>query len=105
MNEGFLIAGVVLLASLIGGGLYYLDRRARRNAFMRWAAIEGYRIIDFQPPFITELSPFPIIASKAQQVYQFTVQLADGTCKSGWVLLGSMWEGLDSDEVEVRWDT
>ena len=104
MNEWIITAGVLLLLTVTGAGLYYLERRQRRNALLRWATNQGFRVIDYRQPFLTESSPFPFIASKAQQVFHFTVQRADGIQKSGWVLLGSPWGGLNSDDAAIQWD-
>lgn len=104
MNEWMIVAGVLLVLSIVGAGLYSWARIQRRNALLRWAASQGYTMIDYRQPILIEASPFPIIASKAQQVFRFTVQRPDGTHKSGWVLLGSAWGGLNSEQAKVRWD-
>ena len=104
MNELMIIAGVALLVTIVAARLYSLQRIQRRKAFLRWAASQDFRIMDFRQPIFTEMSPFPIVASKAQQIFRFTAQLPDGTRKSGWVLLGSALGGLNSTRAKIRWD-
>jgi len=105
MNELSIIAGLLLLATIVAASLYALERIQRRKAFLRWAASQDFRIMDYRQPVLTEKSPFPIVASKAQQIFHFTAQLPDGTRKSGWVLLGSAWSGLYSKQARIQWDS
>jgi hypothetical protein len=104
MIELIVPGGVLLLLLVVGAKAYSMERRQRREALLRWAASQGYRIIDYRQPILTEMSPFPMVASKAQQVFRFTIEHPDGTHQSGWVLLGSAWGGLKSEKAEVRWN-
>jgi hypothetical protein len=104
MNETAAIVLILALFLMAGGGLYAWERRRRRVALARWAVSEGCRILRSRQPFLTEASPFPITASKAQQVFQITVEYADGMRKSGWILLGSGLSGLDSGAAKIQWD-
>jgi hypothetical protein len=104
MSETVAIALFLALLLLAGGGLYARERNRRRAALTRWAASQGYRVLRSRQPFLREASPFPISVSKAQQVFQITVECNDGTAKSGWVLLGSGLSGLDSGAAKVEWD-
>jgi hypothetical protein len=85
-------------------GLYWTGRIRRREALFTWASNHGFKILGFRQPVLTELSPFPLTASKAQQIFQIEVQDAEGNQRSGWIRLGSIWRGLASDRAEVRWD-
>jgi len=104
MNEPAIIFAFVVLLLLAAGGLYSCERKHRRSALMRWAASQGYRVLRSRQPLLTEMSPFPVTVSKAQQVFQITVECNDGTRKSGWVLLGSGLSGLDSSAAKIQWD-
>jgi hypothetical protein len=105
MNETAAIALFLALLLLAGGGLYAWERNRRKSALSRWAASQGYRVLRSRQPLLREASPFPITVSKAQQVFQITVECNDGTNKSGWVLLGSGLSGLDSATAKVQWDS
>ena len=104
MNETARIALFLALLLLAEGGLYAWDRNRRRVAVARWAASQGYRVLRWRQPYSRELGPFPFNPSKAQQVFQITVECNDGTSKSGWLFLGSGLSGLDSSAAKVVWD-
>jgi hypothetical protein len=75
MNELIIASGIVLLVTIVAARLYSLQRNQRRKAFLRWAASQDFRIIDYRQPILTEMSPFPIVATKAQKIFHFTAQL------------------------------
>ena len=104
MNESAVIVLLLALLVLAGGGLYAWERKRRTVALTRWAVSQGCRILRSRQPVLTEASPFPITVSKAQQVFQITVEYADGTRKSGWILLGSGLNGMDSNAATIQWD-
>lgn len=83
--------------------LYYIRGRIRtRGALSRWASRRGFKLLSQRQPFITELSPFRITASKAQQVFRVEVEDIRGARSVGWVRLGSAWRGLSSQAAEER---
>ena len=104
MNQTAVIMLFLALLFLVGGALYACERKRRAVALTRWAASQGYRLLRSRQPILTEASPFPVTVSKAQQVFQITVECNDGTRKSGWVLLGSGLSGLDSSAAKIQWD-
>ncbi len=104
MNESVVTAMVMIGLIGLGGGVYCLERMRRRRALYRWAANNGYKLIAYDRPLLTEESPFPFTVSKAQQVFHVSVLQKDGRNKSGWLLLGSGWFGSGAEEADVKWD-
>lgn len=106
MLQMILVPTMIGSAIVLCGLLYWLDRVRRREALYRWASSNGYRVLSFKQPMITELSGFPVSASKAQQVFKVEVEDCGDHCtrRSGWVRLGDAWRGLASGAAEVRWD-
>ena len=104
MNETATILLFLALLLLASGGLYAWERKHQRVALARWAASQGYRVLRSRQAFLSEASSFPVTVSKAQQVFQITVECDDGTRKSGWVLLGSGLSGLASGAAQIQWD-
>ena len=107
MLQTILVPAMIVSASGLCVLLYCLDRVRRREALYRWASSNGYRILSFKQPMLTELSGFPVSASKAQQVFKVEVEDCGEKCvrRSGWVRLGDAWRGLSSGAAEVRWET
>jgi hypothetical protein len=101
--ELVVLLAVAIPAVLLFVSLYWLDRVRRRKSLFRWASESGYRLVDFGQPIPTEASPFPLSASKSQQVFWIEVEDRTGNRRSGWVRLGSMWRGLASRSADVRW--
>src|SRR5262245_22116990 len=90
---------VVTIAALafltfVAGLIYIAECAKRRKALQRWASSCGYKVVCARQPILSEASPFPISASKAQQVFRVTVQDQEGGVRSGWVLLGTAFCGL-----------
>ena len=90
-------------AALIAVPLYLVGRARRWTALYRWASNEGYRILQARQPWFTEASPFRFTGSKAQQVFNVRVKDSNGVEKNGWILLGSAWRGLATDNAKVLW--
>ena len=105
MREPIVLLAIVLPAVLLFVTLYWLDRVRRREALFRWASRNGYRLVAFGQPILTEASPFPFSASKAQQVFKVQVEDGLGKRRSGWVRLGDAWRGLSSDRADERWES
>jgi hypothetical protein len=105
MQEPVIFLAIALPVVLLLVSLYGLDRVRRREALFRWATGNGYRLISFGQPIITEASPFPVSASKSQHVFRVEVDDRLGNRRSGWVRLGSAWQGLMSRAAEVRWES
>ena len=103
MREPIVLLALTLPAVLLLVTLYWLDRLRRREALFRWACRNGYRLLSFGQPLLTEASPFPVSASKAQQVFKVEVEDGLGRRRSGWVRLGDAWRGLAADRAEERW--
>ncbi len=99
MKETFVLIGIAVPLM----ALYWAGRRQRKWALARWASSHGLTIVRCEQPVLTELSPFPVTASKAQQIFRIIVQDVHGDQRSGWIRLGSVWRGLASPRVEVRW--
>ena len=96
-------ATVIVLGLLFAIPLYRMNRARRREALARWASDNGLKVIASRQPWISEASPFWFSRTKAQCIFQVTVEDAKGTRKAGWVRLGSVWRGLASPRAEVRW--
>lgn len=103
MLEATILAGCGVLAALLAAAFYVMDRGQRRESVYRWASGRGFRLVNFRQPWLTEMSPFPLSVSKAQQVFHVEVVDSAGRKRSGWVRLGDPWRGLASDRAEVRW--
>jgi hypothetical protein len=101
--EAVILLAIAVPAVLLAASLYWLDRVRRREALFRWASTNGFRLLTFKQPLLSEASPFPISASKAQAIFRVEVESSAGH-RSGWVRLGSAWRGLSSDVAEVRWN-
>ena len=104
MQESVIFLAIALPVVLLLVSLYWLDRVRRREALFRWAAENGYRLISFRQPILTEASPFPVSASKSQHVFRVNVEDRLANRRSGWVRLGSAWRGLRSRAAEVSWE-
>jgi hypothetical protein len=104
MPEVIVWLAIGVPAVLLAVSLYWLDRVRRREALFRWAAENGYRLLSFQQPIVSEASAFPFSASKAQAIFRVEVDGSAGR-RSGWVRLGSAWRGLASGNAEVRWES
>jgi hypothetical protein len=99
------IAFVMVVPSvLLAVSLYFMGRVRRREALFRWASSQGFKMLSFRQPWLSDASPFLFYGSKAQCVFKIDVQDTSGREKSGWVLLGKMWRGLASESAQVRWD-
>ena len=103
MQEPLILIAIAVPTILLFGSLYWLDRVRRKEALFRWASENGYRLIAFRQPILTEASPFPFSMSKSQHVFSVEVEEKNGDRRHGWVRLGSAWRGLASRSTEVRW--
>jgi hypothetical protein len=103
MSESLVVAAIFVPATLLAVTLYWLDRVRRREALFHWATTNGYRLIRFRQPMLTEASPFRLAMSKAKHVFHIEVEDRCGRQQLGWVRLGSAWRGLLSHKAEVRW--
>lgn len=103
MNEAVVMLLVGGPLVLLAAALYWLDRVRRRAALYRWASDNGYRLLDFGQPIVTETSPFPLSVSKAQQVFWFELEDRTGAQRQGWVRLGTGWRGVASRKADVKW--
>jgi hypothetical protein len=104
MSEAIVWLAIGVPVVLLVVSLYWLDRVRRREALFRWAAANGYRLLSFKQPILSEASSFPVSVSKAQAIFWFQVEGKAGP-RSGWVRLGSAWRGLASSVAEVRWES
>jgi hypothetical protein len=108
MSQTLIVAAIFVPAVLLAVTLYWLDRVRRREALFHWASTNGYRLLGFRQPVLTEASPFPWALSKAQHVFHVDVEHPGGQRQSGWVRLGSAWRGLKSknaeNAVKVHWE-
>src|SRR5262245_6689499 len=93
---------VVLALTLCVASLVWHSRRSR-SLLERWAAPNGYRVIDADYRDFFR-GPFFWTSSKGQTVYRVTVEVGTGIIRRGWVRCGGRWLGLLSEHVEVRWD-
>ncbi|TWT30522.1 hypothetical protein KOR42_54610 [Thalassoglobus neptunius] len=104
MNETVLITLIAAPLVVLAVTLYWVDRIRRREALYRWSAQQGYKVLSFRRPLVTEASAFPMSASKSQHVFHVDVETPNGKRRSGWVRLGSAWLGLASKKVDTRWE-
>jgi hypothetical protein len=102
MMEAIVLMAIAAPAVLLDVSLYWLDRVRRREALFRWASANGYRLLSFKQPIVSEASPFPFSTSKAQAIFRVEVEDREAL-RSGWVRLGNAWRGLASGVADVRW--
>lgn len=103
MPEPTVLLAIGIPAVVLAVSLYVPDRVRRHDALGRWATTNGYQLITFRQPVLTEASAFPFSASKAFAVDRVEVEAAGGR-RAGLVRLGNAWRGLASGVAEVRWD-
>jgi hypothetical protein len=104
MMEVIVLPAIAVPAVLLVVTLYWLDRVRRREALFRWASANGYRLLSYKQPILSEASPFRFSTSKAQAI--FRVEIEDRTgLRFGWVRLGNAWRGLASGAADVRWES
>lgn len=105
MNEGVIFLGVLILLVGSASGLFWIKQVQRRKALIQWAAYNDYQLVSFEAAALDEATPFPFKISKAQEIFHVSILQKDGRAKSGWLLLGGDWFGLDPADAEVKWDT
>ena len=94
----FLLAGIALAVFSVSW-----TSTKSRSLIQQWADDNGYRLLSSESrPF--RRGPYFWTSSKGQTVYYVTVEMPDGTTRSGWIRCGSFWGGLWSSKVDVRWD-
>lgn len=103
MPESIIFLVIALPVVLLFASLYWLDRVRRREALFRWASSNGYRLLFYGQPVLTEASPFPVAASKAQHVFRVEIEDRAGARRKGWVRVGSPLRGLSSATADVHW--
>jgi hypothetical protein len=108
--DGFSLAAIafMVLFLLVAPFLILLDFRERRrkaeSRLRRWAAENGYRIIERSYKGFGEYrGPF-FWSNRDLAVFWVIIEDRDGRARGGWVRFGSWWRGLDSEEVAVIWD-
>ena len=97
----------VLLAALILLVFGMLVWRFRRTSSLlkSWAAGNDYRLLRAENRILLR-GPFFLVPDNGQTVYRVVVEDQAGEVRSGWVRFGSgsLWRGLLSGDVDVRWD-
>lgn len=96
-----------LFALAIGvAACWHLIRQPNAWAALgRWASRKGFREIRRRRHWLAEDNRFPFTpVSGAQQVFQIHVQDETGVEKTGWILLGSLWMGCASTQVQIVWE-
>ena len=69
----------------------------------RWAAQNGYRIIEREIRPIRR-GPYFFTTGRSQAVYRVTVEDREGGIRRGYVRCGGWFLGMFSDHADVRWD-
>ena len=100
MEVATLVAALLVPAVAIGVLAWHFSRSD--DVVQKWAQENGFRLIEQKYAHLK--GPFFWTASKGQSVYRVTIEDGDGRRRSGWVLCGSWWGGLMSDQAQVRWD-
>jgi hypothetical protein len=93
----------VLAGIIIGAALLAWTQNRSEVLIRRWAARNGYRLVDFERRALFR-GPFFLFTSQGQTVYRVTVQMPDGKTRNGYTRLGGWFTGLISDDVAVAWD-
>jgi hypothetical protein len=95
----------LILAIVYAGIAAYVVQTYRRAGWVlrKWAADNGFRIIDSNRPLVRK-GPFFFNSSQSQIVYRVTVEDAQGSIRHGWVRCGSFFLGPWKDQVDVKWD-
>ncbi len=89
------------LLSAVGGFMYAFISRAE-SLLQRWAETNGYELCHKEPKLLFK-GPF-FWSTKSQAVYRVTVRDPEGNQRNGWVLLGTILQGVFGDKAQVRWD-
>jgi hypothetical protein len=97
--EAFVIILVVVFAMVM---MAWSASRGR-TILERWAANNGYRLIDSERRLLRK-GPYFWCSSKGQDVFYVTVEDEQGRVRHGYVRCGGWFLGLLSDEATVEWD-
>ena len=93
---------VILALGLAVGSMVWGFRRGE-VLLDRWAARNGYRIVEREYRWLAK-GPFFFRSGKGHSVYRIAVRDGAGELRRGWARCGGWFIGLLSDHVEVRWD-
>ncbi|MCX6895830.1 MAG: hypothetical protein NTZ16_10110 [Verrucomicrobia bacterium] len=94
---------VVTAVLLLLGGYFIWFFRRSRSLLNQWASQHEYQIVHSELRWLFQ-GPFFGLACKCQTVYRIKVRDQQGHERLGWVLCGSGWSGLFSNQVRVEWD-
>ncbi len=94
----FFLPVIILIAVL---GLAQIGRG--RGILERWAARNGYRLIEVECRWLFR-GRFSLTTNRGQQVYRVTVEDANGRLHRGYVRCGGFVLGLWSDRADAVWD-
>jgi hypothetical protein len=86
--------------------LYQLGRSCEIRMIRTWAKENSFELLSFRPRGFFEPAPFFFLLSHRQPQYLVAVRDPEGKERSGWVQLGTFFEGISGGGkhvVEVRW--
>ncbi|MDB6027510.1 MAG: hypothetical protein JWM68_3733 [Verrucomicrobiales bacterium] len=96
------VSGAMLGISAFIAWNWFFQAKAK-SIIQKWAAEQGYVILEFESPFHTGGFSF-WTTSRGQVVYSVTVRDGAGCERKAWVRCGSFVGGvLSSDQIEVKW--
>ncbi len=95
-----IIGFLVVVAAVVLG-----IRRSRRSEqiVQEWAQKNNYHLLDSYNLFFSS-GPFFWTKSKQQTVFRVLLRDENGKTRNAWILCGSWWGRLTTDDIEVRWD-
>ena len=107
MRELFIAAAVAIGAIAAILGLYRLGRRREVVMLRRWAEHSHLELLSFRQRAFAEAAPFTFWTTHKTPNYFVTVRDSHGKERSGWLRLGTFFEGTywsGKNKVEVRWE-
>ena len=102
MRHWFVVGLVVVGVALVWPLSVLSDNLARRR-LQRWAAANGYHLIEFHQAWAWQ-GPRAWRRTRAQQDYRVVVHDAQGNRREGWLLGTYGWLGFGGEEYEEQWD-
>ncbi|MBN2711037.1 MAG: hypothetical protein JXR97_01185 [Planctomycetes bacterium] len=96
------MSALVLLACVCGYGAIRLYRSRIQYMISRWATENGYTVLEANAHMFRRGPYAWFSVGRGQVVLKARVRDFAGNEKVFWLLCGSYWFGLFSDEVEAR---
>lgn len=90
----------------LGAGLWWVGIRLSRRTMAILegrAGRDGYQLVEARRALV-RFGPFRSYSNTRQPIFRIRVLTADGTRRTGWARVGTMWSTGMPEEVEIRLD-